>query len=351
MSNIKVGVVGVGALGRHHARILSKMEGVDLVGVVDPSPQNGEAVAQACGCPWFTSHTELFDRCDAVSIVVPTSLHQPISREFLSQGIDVLVEKPLTANVSTAEDIVDLAQKQGRILQVGHVERFNSAYQAVKSTISSSPRYIRAERLAPFTFRSTDISVVFDLMIHDIDLCLDMTRSPVVTVKSFGFALMGKLLDTVQTRLWFANGAIADLTASRVNPEPRRTLQVWTAAECIEANLHERQVRCYAPTEELINGPLPVEMAKQPGANVSELKDSVFGRFINTTQVDVPTVDALTAELQEFVDCVRERNKPDVDGYAALQAVTIAATVEESVSHHNWSGWGLQSNTAKRRAA
>jgi predicted dehydrogenase len=340
MTILNCAVVGVGALGRHHARILSQLPNVNLVAVAEPNETQGRSVAESCQCDWVQNYQELFGRCDAVSIVVPTQLHYRITKDFLQAGIDVLVEKPLTANAQTAEELVHLAETQQRILQVGHVERFNPAMTALKEHLQSKPRYLTAQRLAPFTFRSTDISVIFDLMIHDIDLCLSLTRSPVVTVKAFGFSLMGDLYDTAQARLWFANGAIADLTASRINPEASRKLQVWTAQECVDVNLHDRTIKHFKPTAELLSGPKPVALAQQSGANIAELKEQVFTRFIRQEQFSPPAVDALTLELEEFTRCVEQRVRPTVDGQAALNAVHVAGMVEESIAQHSWSNWG-----------
>jgi predicted dehydrogenase len=184
-------------------------------------------------------------------------------------------------------------------------------------------------------------------MIHDIDLCLALTKSPVVTVKAFGFSLMGELYDTAQARLWFANGTIADLSASRINPEPSRRLQVWTKGECVDVNLHDRTIRHFAPTPELLSGPKPVALAQLPDANIAELKEQVFTRFIQQEQHVIPAADALTLELQEFTSCIRERKNPSIDGRNALEAVSVAELIEESIAHHSWSGWGTKQPTLR----
>src|SRR5262245_44022029 len=208
---LRLAVIGVGALGRHHARILSKMDGVKLVAVADPRPQQAQAVAESCGCDWTTDYRTLFGRIDAASIVVPTSLHRTVAAELLQRTIPVLVEKPLAPTVEDGQILVRLAAEHRVPLQVGHIERFNPAFQQLASACGS-PRYIRAERFSPYAFRSMDIGAVLDLMIHDIDLTLSLVRSPLVDIQAFGLCLVGGHEDCVQARLTFANGCIADLT-------------------------------------------------------------------------------------------------------------------------------------------
>ena len=185
-------VIGVGALGRHHARILSELPEVDLVAVADSRIEQGQEVAAKCRSKWFADYRELVDsgRVDAVSVVVPTTAHRNVAGEFLTAGIPVLVEKPLAASVAEAQTLVDLARDNQALLQVGHIERFNPAFQAARSRIDQ-PKYIRAERTSTYTFRSTDIGVVHDLMIHDIDLVLALVQCPLRSVEAFGVTVMG----------------------------------------------------------------------------------------------------------------------------------------------------------------
>ncbi|MCG6157576.1 Gfo/Idh/MocA family oxidoreductase [Rubinisphaera margarita] len=327
---IRMAVIGVGALGRHHARILAGMQGVDLVAVADPNAAQAQAVAEQHQTDWVTDYTEILDQVDAVSLVAPTFLHYEIAADCLARGKDILVEKPLTADVPQAQKLTELSLDHDCILQVGHIERFNPAFEVLCDSITSVPRYIRAERLSPFPFRSLDIGAVHDLMIHDIELVLHLTGSMPTLVESFGSRLMGAHEDTVQTRLHFAGGCIADITASRVNPEPRRCISVWTNTENISADLQTRSVSIHRPTSKLLNGPA-MEDRMRAGEDVTELKTRVFSEFIETETVQASAEDALTAELQEFTECVRSRQQPRVDGKEGTMAVQTAERVLQSM--------------------
>lgn len=339
MSRVRMAVIGVGALGRHHARILKSMRRVELVAVVDQHEERGREAAARHNTRWVADYRNLFDQVDAVSIVVPTVAHGDVAGDFLSRGIPVFVEKPLADTVATAKQLVKLAEQHAVALQVGHVERFNPAWEAARQ-YCTSPKYIRAERFSPFTFRSTDIGVVLDMMVHDIDLIASLVRSPVRDVQAFGVTLMGPYEDAVQARLTFANGCVADLSASRVNPDVKRTMQVWSQHGCVTVDLQQRTVSRMAPSTALLQGPSPVELARQPGADVEALKAKVFSEFLPTESIAVAPGDALTAELASFANCVRTKLRPHVDGAQALLAIQIAETINRRVAAHQWDGHG-----------
>ncbi len=331
---VRLAVIGVGALGRHHARILAEMEGVELIGVADPNQQQAENVAQQHQTVAVTDYRELLDRCDAVSIVAPTTLHHEIATECLSRGKDTLIEKPLTASPEQAQQLVELAKQYERIIQVGHIERFNPAFESLCETMTSVPRYIRAERLSPFAFRSMDIGVVHDLMIHDIELVLELTGAMPISVEALGAQLMGAHEDMAQARLVFPDGCVADITASRVNPQPKRCLSVWTSTELVHADLHTRELTCSRPTKELLQGPA-MEQRIRSGEDVAVLREQVFGHFISIEKKEADQRDALTAELGDFVNCVKNRTSPRVDGTAGLRAVQVAELVLEAESENH----------------
>jgi predicted dehydrogenase len=333
MSRLRIGVIGVGALGRHHARILSALETVELVAVAEPHAGRGQEIAQKHNTRWVADYRELLGVVDAVSIVVPTTAHRDVATEFLQRGIPVLVEKPLASTVEEATALVDLAARNRTILQVGHVERFNPAWQAACTGLGE-PRYLRAERLSPFTFRSTDIGVVLDLMIHDLDLALSLVDSEVASVEAFGIGVMGTHEDAVQARLHFANGCVADLAASRIHPTAGRSVHIWSSTGCTSVDLHQRTVGRWTRSPSLMYGTPPVDLARQPGADIESLKSRVFGELLQTTPIDVPAGDALTAELQAFVDCVVHRRRPLVDGEQALRAMAVADRVLEDLRRH-----------------
>ncbi len=337
MDALRLAVIGVGALGRHHARILSNMDGVRLAAVADPNETQAQSVAESCGCEWTADYRTLTGRVDAVSIVVPTFLHRAVATDFLQSGIPVLVEKPLAANVTDGRAIVDLADQRGVALQVGHIERFNPAFERL-SEFGGAPKYIRAERLSPYAFRSMDIGAVHDLMIHDLDLVLTLAKSEIVRTEAFGACLVGGHEDCVQARLTFANGCIADLTANRVCPTARRSLQMWTDAGCVTADLHQRQLTEFRPGDALRTGALPFDLAQQTGADIASLKSQMFERFFQVTETSGSDADALTAELSSFVAAVRSGTSPVVDGHQALAALQAAAGVLDAVARHAWDG-------------
>lgn len=337
MTGLKVAVVGVGALGRHHARILSELSGVELVAVADSHAERGQDIAQRCGTTWVADYRDLPPGLDAVSIVVPTVAHHEVASHFLEQQTAVLVEKPLANCRVAAEELADLAESRGALLQVGHIERFNPAFQAARAACRDA-RYIKCERVSPFTFRSTDIGVVHDLMIHDLDLVLSIVQCDAVRVEAFGCALMGPHEDLVQARITFANGCIADLTASRVSPTLCRQMQAWTASGCVTVDLHQRQVTRQAPTESLLFGTSPVELARQPQADVEQMKKDVFGHWIHTDKLPVAGGDALTLELEHFLHCIETGGQPLVGGQEAVAAMRLAEQVLESVARHEWYG-------------
>jgi predicted dehydrogenase len=333
-------VIGAGALGRHHARILSGFEDVALVAVCDPRAAAGTAVAKNCGAEWVADYRDVLGRIDACTIAVPTILHHPIALDVLRRDLPVLVEKPLTARLDEAEELVELADRRGLPLAVGHVERFNPAMQAA-APLCAGARYIRAERLSNYAFRSTDIGVVHDLMIHDLDLALSVVDSPIARVEAFGVSILGGHEDTVQARIAFENGTIADFTANRVCPVAKRSLQVWAADGVVSVDLSSREVVRYRPSETLLYGTPPLERAAQPGADIEQLKAAVFGTFIEVSRPTVLPGDALTAELADFVSAVTTGQRPVVDGQAALRGLQAAAEVLTAVERHQWDGHAL----------
>lgn len=333
---LRVAVVGVGALGRHHARILAGLPDAELVAVADPHQAQGEAVAAQCGCRWTPDYRTLFGEIDAVSLVVPTSLHKSIAEEFLCRSIPVLVEKPLTASVAEGNILVRLAREHRVPLQVGHVERFNPAFQQLADQCGA-PKYLRCERISPYAFRSMDIGAVHDLMIHDIELVLALVGEVPLRVEAFGVTLVGGHEDTVQARLTFPGGCIADLTANRVAPRASRTMQCWSDQGCTLADLSARTVTSFRPGADLLQGQLPFELASQ-GQPIAELKEQIFGRFIQQESIQASDEDALTAELKSFLECIRTGQAPRVGGAQALAALGVADRILQAVARHQWDG-------------
>jgi len=336
-SELNVAVVGVGALGRHHARILSQLEGANLVAVADASAEQAQAVAESCGCEWTDDYRTLLGRIDAVSIVVPTFLHRRIAEDFLLKSIPTLIEKPLTSSVDDGAELVRIANEHDIPLQVGHIERFNPAFAQVQEWCSA-PKYIRTERISPYAFRSMDIGVVHDLMIHDIELVLALTGEMPNKVEAMGASLVGGHEDAVQARLTFPGGCIADLTTNRVAPAAQRTMQCWSANGCLQADLHARTVTRFSPGKPMKQGQLPYELARTQQESIETLKPQVFGHFIEVEEFSGTDTDALTAELESFLNCVRTGQRPLVNGADALNALKVAEQVMNSLNQHRWNG-------------
>lgn len=352
MNRLRVAVVGGGALGRHHARILSEFADVHLVAIAEVNPISGQSLAEKCGTRWVADYREILHEVDAAVIAVPTFAHCEIACDFLERGVALLVEKPIAADVNQAQHMVALAEQHSALLQVGHVERFNSATKTAWPLLGQ-PKYIKAERFSPYAFRSTDISVVHDVMIHDLDLVLAAVQSPVKRVEAFGVSLIGGLEDAVQARLYFESGCVADVSANRVSPSSKRNMLVWSATGCTNIDFASREVTHYTASDALKYGTPLLERAAQPGANIESLKSEMFGTFIKVAQPTVAARDALSEELHAFVDCVQQGKRPLVGGAQALEAMLVAEQVLTSVAQHQWDGHadgavGPTPQTAKR---
>jgi predicted dehydrogenase len=335
MARLRVAVVGVGHLGKEHARILATMPQVELAGVADVNTEQARAVAGRCGTNAFTDHRQLLSRVDAAVIAVPTAHHHAVAADFLSCGIPLLVEKPLAVTLEQADALVQLARVNGTIIQVGHIERFNPAFQELRRR-PLQPKFITCERLGPFSGRSTDIGVVLDLMIHDLDLLLDLVGAPVDSVHAVGLALLGGHEDVANARLTFANGCVADVTASRVSPQPKRSMHVWAAEGYAALDFRERRLRLIQPSPELRDRKLDVRRLGPPA--MALLKEQLFGRHLQVLELHRPEGDQLTLELGHFVNCVRSGSTPCVSGEAGQAALELAGRVVAALQSHSWDG-------------
>ncbi|MCC6670083.1 MAG: Gfo/Idh/MocA family oxidoreductase [Planctomycetes bacterium] len=333
MNRIRIGVVGVGHLGRSHARLLHGMPEAELVGVADIQEAAAQETAALYQCRAFTDHRALAGLVDAVCVVVPTKQHREVAGFFLEHGIDVLVEKPITATVAEARELVQLAARHGRILQVGHVERFNPVLRELQ-TMAIRPRYVEAQRLAPFSFRSTDIGVVLDLMIHDLDLVQALLGTPVRSVEAFGGAVFTPAEDMASATVQFEGGAVAHLSASRVALRPMRRMRLFAKDGYVSLDFQ-------TATGVLIR--------KNPGWDFGKLDLSTFDRsqagdlwkyvFEGLLHVEEFKLDAgnpLADELLAFLHSVRDRSRPMVSGEDGLSAVETAERILESIRQHPW---------------
>jgi len=302
---LRVGVVGVGYLGRFHAQKYAALPDAHLVAVVDTNAPRASGIAAECHTSAFTDYHELFGHIDCVSIAVPTHFHYPVAREFLLRGIDVLVEKPMTATAAEGRDLVDLATRQSRILQVGHLERFNPALRSLTGVLSS-PRFIECNRVAPFVERGTDVDVVRDLMIHDLDVILSLVRSPVKSIEAFGVPVLTAEPDIANARLRFASGCIADVTASRVALKRERKMRVFQPDTYLVVDYGEHRIRI---------------CRREPGSQPGTLPNITF------EEREVGGEDALEEEIRAFLHAVRTRTTPIVSGEDGLQALEVAERI------------------------
>jgi predicted dehydrogenase len=335
MDRLRVGVVGVGHLGRHHARILAGLPDVQLVGVVDSRWEQARQVGEPLGAASFTDPADLLPLVQAVSIAVPTTAHRAVAEPFLDLGIPTLIEKPLAQTPADAEALVSLAQRRGAILQVGHIERFNPGFQTLVEA-RLRPRYLAADRNGTYTFRSTDISVVLDLMIHDIDLVLSLVKAPVRSVSAIGLALFTNLEDVAQARVEFEDGSVADLSASRASYQPARRLRLWGENGYAMVDFATRQSTIVRPPDGFRPG--NIDWSNVDRAQPASVRDRLFGEILRVEKHEPPAIDALTAELLDFVTAIRTGSRPRVDGSDGLNAVRLADQVERMIRARRFDG-------------
>ena len=335
MSRLRFVVVGVGHLGKEHARILSTFADVELVGVVDTRFDQAQAIAARCRTIAYTDHRPLVDRVDAAVVAVPTRFHAAVARPFLERGVGVLIEKPLASSVPEASDLVALARQHNTFIQVGHIERFNPVVLDLLCR-PLRPRFVRAERLGGFTGRSLDIGVVLDLMIHDIDLLLEIVGSPIREVDAQGISVLGGQEDLAHARLVFANGCIAELTASRLSRTPSRKMELFGAEGYAALDFQAKKVTLVQP------GPMLGRLRRSTAVDgllpSVAIKDRLWRDLLQVRELDLNHGDQLTRELRDFVHCVRTGATPTVTGQRGLEAVRVATQVLEAMARHSWTG-------------
>ena len=330
---VRIAVVGVGHLGKHHARLLNELPEAELVGVVDSHAENAREVAAKLGCGVFADPAELPGKVDAVTVAVPTDYHRRVAGPLLEAGLDVLVEKPLTPTVSEGRELVEIAKKHGRILQVGHVERFNAALQAVQD-LGESARYIESHRLAPFTFRSTDIGVVLDLMIHDLDLVLSLIQSPIKSVDAFGGSVFTPAEDMASAIIKFENSAVAHLTANRVAIKPMRKMRIFSPAGYVSLDFHESKGLAVRKGEGWDLGKF--DLSNFDRTKVPDMWEFVFKGLLQMQAVQLDEGNPLREQLAAFLKSVRDRSRPLVSGEDGLAAVEAAELVLAAIDKNRW---------------
>lgn len=302
MSKIKVAVVGVGHLGSLHAKIYKEIENCSLVGVCDVDKTRLGEISQTLNIHGYTNYKELFDKVDAVSVSVPTKLHYQVANDFLKHNIHALVEKPFTLDLKEADSLIKTAQENKLILQVGHVERFNSAFAATQKIIKN-PKFIECHRLSPFPNRSLDVGAVLDIMIHDIDIILGLVNSKIKKIESVGINVLTKFEDIANSRITFENGCVANLTASRISDEIMRKIRIFQENTYISLDYKEAKACVYTKgLFKITKEDLPIEK-EQP----------------------------LQKELESFIDCVINHKEPLVSGIVAREALKVALEIQNQI--------------------
>jgi predicted dehydrogenase len=310
---LKAGVIGTGSLGNHHARIYTSSERVDEVLLQDSEDKKAKETAERWGARVCKSPSELLSECDVVSICTPATVHHPLALEAFAEGVHVLVEKPLAANSAEGREMVDAAAKAGLVLQVGHIERFNGAFEAAAGLVRN-PMFIECHRLGTFTPRGTDVSVVVDLMIHDIDLVLSLLEGDrIVELRASGARVLTGSPDIVNARLEFEGGCVANLTASRVSRDPLRKMRFFEENLYVSADLRARSVEAFGKAEDV----QVEELASDPMA------------FVSPIGVAVDDGEPLMKEIYSFIEAAQGMHGPVVTGEQALSALEIAEMILE----------------------
>ncbi len=307
MKKLRVGVVGTGYLGKFHAEKYADMEDAELVGVVDINRKQAAEIAQKHGVTAYFSPDEILGKVDAVSIAVPTPLHYQIARKFLENDIDVLIEKPITTTLQEADSLIDLAESRGLIIQVGHLERFNPAVIALEDVLKT-PMFIESHRLSIFQPRGTDVDVVLDLMIHDIDIILNLVKSEITNIQAAGIPVITKHGDIANARLEFASGCVANVTASRISLKNERKLRLFQRDAYISVDFANREITVIRQNEKTQDSVIPG----------TEINSRCFTKS-----------DALRSELVSFVQAVKDRVSPEVTGKMGRDALQVALSIVE----------------------
>ncbi len=311
MSKLKCAVIGSGYLGKFHAEKYASLDDCELVAVVDINQEAAKSVADKFGAEALTDYQPLLGKVDAVSVVVPTSLHHAVSRDFLDAGCHVLVEKPITVTVEQADDLIAAAKANNVILQVGHLERFNPAVRGLER-INEKPLFIESHRLSPFNPRANDVSVVLDLMIHDIDIILALVDSELERIDASGTAVLTQGTDIANARLTFKNGCVANVTASRISMKMERKMRMFRPSSYVSVDFQNRVlVKHKTGSKEMF-----------PGIPEIETEESVF-----------ETGDALLEEIKHFVNCIKTGENPLVSGEAGRRALATAIQITELLKH------------------
>lgn len=333
MNKLRVAVIGAGHLGKIHVRLLKQIENVELIAVAEPSPLAQQQVIDQFDVEVVSDYRKLFGKIDAAVVATPTRFHFQIAKDLINEGIDVMVEKPLTDSVSDAQALVDLAAEKQCVVSVGHVERFNPAIKAALNLVGE-PKYIQASRMSGFTFRSTDIGVVHDLMIHDIDLVNSVFSGSVESVSATGVAMFGDHEDISQAMIQFSCGGVANLTATRCSFKSERSFQIFGTEGYACVDLAESKVS-------FVKVPSWLKQRKYDLFDITPeqqafIRDNLFTKILPKSEIEVPTCNAILEEQKDWIQSIVDRVKPRVDVAQGAEAVLIADQVLDAISRNEW---------------
>jgi predicted dehydrogenase len=335
LSRLRLAVVGVGHLGRIHARLAAGLPEIELVAVVDSRAEAREALAKETGARAVAEYREIIGEVDAAVVATPTFTHHRVASDLMRAGLHVLIEKPITPTTREADELVQMARRSGLVLQVGHVERFNPALVSVQDRLQE-PKFIEARRQSGYTFRSTDVGVVMDLMIHDIDVALSLVKSSVVSVDAIGVSVLGDHEDMVSARLYFASGAVASLTASRTSYAPARSMQVFTPTCFASIDFAARKSVVIEPRADVLHRQFDV--ARLAEAERTHLREQLFSELLVKSEVPTVETNAIEQELIDFASAIRTGRAPRVTGADGRDAVVVAEAILDRAGQHQWDG-------------
>ena len=331
---LRTAVVGVGRMGQHHARIYGELPDAHLAAVVDRNQARAEEIAGKFGCQALTDVADLIGRVDAVSIAVPTTSHREMAEPLLAAGVAVLIEKPLADTLENARALVDASKASGTLLQVGHTERFNPVVQAV-SRMGVAPKFVETHRISPFTFRSADVSVVLDMMIHDIDIVLHLVKSAPVQVDAVGVSVLSSQEDIANARVRFASGAVANLTVSRLALKTERKIRLFSPDAYLSVDYQKKSGVAIKKDANLD----VLELARRRNAeDLSQLQVTDFINQVHVEELKVDDAEPLKSELSAFLESVRTGRSLAVSAEEGLAAMELAMAIVEAARQHRWDG-------------
>ena len=333
MNPLRIAVIGAGNLGKIHARLLAENPAAQVVAIADPSPSAQKNIVEQVSVPVVSDFREIMDQIDAAVVATPTRFHFEVASELLAAGKHTLIEKPVTDSVEDALHLSNLSESTGAVVQVGHVEQFNPAFAKALEQIGT-PKFIQANRMSGYTFRSTDIGVVYDLMIHDIDLVNSILDGHVVDTRAVGFSVFGQNEDMAQARLQFSGGAVANLTASRCSFSAERSMQIFGTNGFSQIDFTNSTVTTIVVPSWIRNREM--DFFNLTPQQQTFIRESLFENVLKRNQIEVPRSNAIEAEHNDWINAIRTGVKPKIDARQGMQAVEIAQDVLNSLNTHRW---------------